>query len=159
VPAGTQITTNDLSQKRSTVRRPVNSNAWYRNLQAGCTDTDAVGERVLGEETVDGYRTVKISTAANGKGQTVWYSLDHDCAVIRARMDFGGLESDEWRLVTLVPGQPEDTLFAIPSSYQEGPPSALDPAPPATVCGADCQAQLKRHFQRRDAEYYKHRVQ
>lgn len=158
LPSGIQIMTDDRSHAKSTMRRLENPNGWYRNRQTGCIATDASHESVLGEETVDRYRAVKISRKTNARIQTVWYALDYGCAVVRSRMDFGGLESSEWRVVTLVPGEPADELFAIPSDYKEGPLSALDPDPPASACGPDCQEQLKRRKQRMDAEYYKYRI-
>ena len=151
-PSGIEVMTNDRLRLKSTIRQP--SSAPRRDPRAGCTRTDdASNETSWGEETVDLYRAVKVTHGVSDRASATWYALDYGCAMVKSRMDFGTGEASEWRLVTLIPGEPLDSLFAIPPDYQEGPPSALAGPLDVGKCGSQCQEDLKR----RDAEYSKHR--
>ena len=98
-PSGIEVMTNDRLRLKSTIRQP--SSAPRRDPRAGCTRTDdASNETSWGEETVDGHRAVKVTHGVSDRASATWYALDHGCAMIKSRMDFGTGEASEWRLVT-----------------------------------------------------------
>ena len=76
-------------------------------------------ETLLGEETIAGYRTVKIASDIITK----WHALDYGCALVKDRWDFSPTEFTEKELVALVGGEPDATLFDVPANYREVPPS------------------------------------
>jgi hypothetical protein len=110
-----------------------------------------LNQTVGGTEIIDNLRTIKIVAGKT----TSWFALDFGCARIRQRMDFGPDGASELDLVTLLPGEPSQELFAIPDDYKEGPPSTL-----ATVkCSPPCsQENLRKYFERLDMSYSTHRA-
>jgi hypothetical protein len=155
--SGERVTTNDNTGRKSTVPLSDDPAHWQRSPAAHCLANLAGepatqrGEAVEAEEAIAGFRTVRIGS----KGLTSWFALDHGCALVASRMDFGAEGMSEKELVALLPGDPEHNLFAVPSSYEEGPPSTLAPTPP--VCDPGCYENLRKHFEHRDAEYFKKR--
>jgi hypothetical protein len=145
---------------KSTVAAPAVTAASLPDPASQCTKSfdgrprSHGGVEVLGEENIAGYRAVKVKN----RGETTWYALDHGCAAIRSRMEFGRGEASEKRLVALIPGEPDEALFLVPAGYQEGPPSVARP-PMDAKCDASCQQGQNRWFAQMDAEYYKHRIQ
>lgn len=97
---------------------------WYRDPKQNCL-LSLAGERFtsttesfLGETSVSGYRASMIQRG----GSTEWFALDTGCALLKARHDFGG-SVNEQELVALIPGDPEPSLFHVPASFHEVPPS------------------------------------
>jgi len=76
-------------------------------------------ETEVGEETVAGYRTVKIMN----NNVTAWYALDYGCAMVKDRWDFGGKEFTEKYLISLIGGEPDAALFDVPATAREVSPS------------------------------------
>ncbi len=105
--------------------------------------------KILGEESVAGYRTVKLDV----NGTITWQALDFGCAPVRYIMDFGSEGKSEMNLILLTKGEPDSSLFRVPKEYQEVKPSVA-------FCGGECPpgqlspgSQFGRKFQRLDAEY------
>jgi TonB family protein len=83
---------------------------------------------VLGEDTISGHRTVKHKSGA----MTQWLALDCGCAVVQRKIDFDRQPViRETRLVSLKKGEPDPSLFAVPSHYKEVKPSVA-------YCGGEC---------------------
>jgi hypothetical protein len=137
--SGVEVMANDRLRRKSTIRKPVGPPR--RDPRSGCTHPDISGEKFEGEETVDRYRAAKISRGAMDRTLTTWYALDHGCAQIKSGLGFETGEASGIRLVTLIAGEPEAALFAIPPDYQEGPPSALDEP---FKCSPGCEDWRKR---------------
>ena len=82
------------------------------------TPMNSAPENILGEEWISGYKTVKVST----NDTTWWFAIDHGCAMVKSRMDFGAKGVSEKHLVSLIPGEPDTALFQIPSTAKENSP-------------------------------------
>jgi hypothetical protein len=103
---------------------------------------------VIGREDISGYRTVKLSRG----NETYWYALDYGCAMVRSRSDLGAEGISENRLVALIPGDPDQSLFATEQLQEVAPSAAMRQQNPAN-CTAECQASRDAHIQQLDAEY------
>jgi hypothetical protein len=137
--SGFQVDTNELTNTKSSMRRPNESPAsWQRAPDSQCLNSLAgkpmtsTPETFLGEETIEGYRTAKI---ANGV-TTSWHALDYGCALVKDRWDFSATEFSEKKLVALVAGEPDANLFDVPARYREVPPSEriLGPKKECAAC-------------------------
>jgi hypothetical protein len=80
-------------------------------------------EAAVGEEQVSGYRAEKITM----DNRTSWYALDFGCALVRERFVWPDGSQSNKHLVLLRPGEPDGSLFEVPSSYASVPLSALTP--------------------------------
>ena len=147
--SGLQIDTNDETLTKSSVNRP-NENAAERqrdpdskclNSMAGKPVTSPP-ERLLGEETIAGYRTAKIASDIT----TSWYALDYGCALVKDRWEFSATEVSEKDLVSVAAGQPDPTLFDVPAHYREVTPSEriLGPQKENAACNEHSQRVLKK---------------
>lgn len=123
------------------------------NLPAGYKQ---VNEVVVGEDKVGEYRTVQIKMDQT----TTWYALDQGCAKVKVRYEFGSAVTEQ-NLVSLIPGEPDGTLFRAPESFLEVPPSQLascinaDGSPRATPCRqSQARAALLQQY---DKLYYEKR--
>jgi hypothetical protein len=122
--SGEQITIMEHKAKKSTTFDPVNHtpSKWVLDAGNNCLSTStSIPQQSLGEEMVDGYRTVKI---ASGQG-TRWHALDYGCALVKDRMEWSDGQVSEKKLVTLVPGEPSPSLFDDPNGFEEIPPSQM----------------------------------
>ncbi len=124
--SGTTVVFNELANtKTSTLAGNVNPAAWQRDPDSMCINSFAgkpmisTAEKIVGQETVAGYRTVKIMS----NNLTGWYALDYGCAMVKDNWDFGGKESTEKYLISLVGGEPEAGLFDVPAVAREVSPS------------------------------------
>lgn len=117
--SGKRIEISDSTGKKSTTYDPTKS-PMLRDPQANCL-LPGSQETIAGEEAVAGFRAVKLVRA----NLTSWYALDHGCAPLGDRFDWGVKGVSEKRLVRLIPGEPAADLFADPLDYQEVPPSVL----------------------------------
>jgi hypothetical protein len=155
--SGVRVVTNDVLRRKSSIRVPtLLSPVLDPNQQCARTITgqDAVKNyTVMGEQTVDSFRAVHIITGATNS----WHALDLGCARVKQTVDFGGGGASELRLVVLVPGEPEASLFELPADYEEGPPSRL--VSQRCDFGTCDEEKVKQHFAARDEAYYRQRVQ
>lgn len=125
--SGEKVQVNDATRRRSTTSHSLlQVLRAHRSPRASCManllgEPFAHDETLGGEEFIAGYRAIRITSRS---GSTSWYALDHGCAPIKQRRDFGQGESSEWDLVALAPGEPDPALFAIPADYAEGPVDA-----------------------------------
>jgi hypothetical protein len=125
-PSGLQVETNDETFTKSSITRPNESPAErQRDPDSKCLNSLAgkpmtsSPEMFLGEETIAGYRTVKIARGI----ATEWHALDYGCALMKDRWEFSATEVSEKELVALVAGEPDPGLFDVPAHYREVPPS------------------------------------
>jgi hypothetical protein len=97
----------------------------------------------VGEEIIAGYRTVKIVSDII----TSWHALDYGCALVKDRWDFSATEVTEKELIGLVAGEPNASLFEVPSNYREALPSeGTHP----------CNEETRKQLQLFDQEYKRH---
>lgn len=154
---GTRVEVSPSMRARSTVRIAPSPDRRLRDPRSRCLNNLAgepysAGDTQAGEETIGGYRAVKIVKAS---GAALWYAPDVGCALVRSELDFGSNGKSVSALVTLTRGEPSPDLFAVPDDYREGPPSSLSPEPPD--CDAACKEQRKKLFEARDREYFANR--
>jgi hypothetical protein len=130
--SGLEVDTDDSENTKTSVRMPNHNPAsWQRDPNSKCLNSFtgtpmSSPETFLGEETIAGYRTVKITKAKTTEGViTSWYALDYGCARVKDRLEFSPTEVTEKELVALVAGEPDATLFDVPAHYLEVPPSEL----------------------------------
>src|ERR1700732_2291358 len=64
-------------------------------------------QQVVGEEVINGYRTVEITSGPI----TQWLALDYGCAVVKDRAEWGDGQVSEKKLIALIPGEPSASLF------------------------------------------------
>jgi hypothetical protein len=114
----------------------------HRDPKASCV----LNENVLGFETIDGYKAVKLGEDVRRS----WYALDHGCALIRESWRFEDGRTTEKTLVSLLAGEPEPTIFQVPTTYREVPPSMI-------VDPEQKHPDLKQRFATRDRHYFAHR--
>ncbi len=158
--SGEEIVINELTNiKSTTFEKSVNSARWQRDPSSKCINSFAgtamtsLPETISGEETVNGYRTVRISA----NNVTSWYALDYGCALVRDKAEWGNDKGySEHNAVLLVPGEPDEALFKIPVNAREAPPSERllsSETNGASNCGAKCMELLQKF----DARYYANR--
>ena len=151
-------------EKSSTIRPDAASTSWVRDPSSNCMNslqgrpmTD--NQTLIGRETVDGYDTSEIRLG----NMTWWFAVDYGCAPIRFIADLGENRRSEQRLVSLIPGEPSATLFAVPASFHEVSPSALlthASGSGACAAGAESHCGLKPAMARRlDDTYHARRAQ
>ena len=153
-PNGLQAEVIDFLKAKSTTQKPVIA-SWLLDPRQDCARTltgQSTRGNLAGIESVAGYRAAKIVADSTIK----WLALDYGCAELRRTTDWGANGSSELALVSLIPGEPSPALFELPEHYKEGPPSAYAP-PPSDKCGAECHESLRKHFERLDDDYYRHR--
>ena len=154
LPNGIEAEVSDFLQAKSTTQKPVRA-SWLLDPRENCAKT-MTGEAPFGQlvsvESVAGYRAAKLVAGSH----TRWFALDHGCAVLKRIYDWGESGKSEQVLVSLIPGEPSPALFALPSHYREGPPSAFADEPSGT-CDAKCRETRTAHFQRADTTYYRNR--
>jgi hypothetical protein len=123
--SGVQVDTNDLDKTKTSITRRNQSNSLLRDPNSKCLNSITgkpiafPPETLLGEETIAGYRTVKLARGI----VTAWHALDYGCAPVKERWEFNTREITEKELVALVAGEPDATLFAVPAHYREVTPS------------------------------------
>ncbi|MFN7920036.1 MAG: hypothetical protein U0Q16_08065 [Bryobacteraceae bacterium] len=126
LPSGDEVIVDDIREIKMTTRSPNRSVASViRDPRSNCLDSLAgspvlSGQSLLGTETVSGYRTVKM---ASEKNMTWWFAVDHGCALVKFRAEWGEQGVTEQNLVALIPGEPQPDLFRTPASFREVLPS------------------------------------
>jgi len=158
--SGSRIQTDELQARKSTTKISVVDSTWFKDPRSNCLTTlngqpwTSQQASVIGEESISGYRTVKI---ALGKNVHNWFARDYGCALVKTRMDFGPQQgASEFNLVSLRAGEPQGDLFTVPENFVEGPPSFLIRS--SKNCGPDCEANKQRRLAAEDRHYYEHRV-
>lgn len=150
VPQKRMKTTMPLKPNGDLISQALDPRTQCTQDLAGRAWADSI--KVLGEEYISGYRTVKIVV---NESTTKWLALDVGCAPVRYVMDFGNEGKSETNLVLLVKGEPDSTLFTVPKDYIEVKPSV-------GFCGGECsndklrlQSKMSLRLQRLDEEYLK----
>ena len=123
--SGDTVTAAVDRREKTTLPRQHSGPDWVRDPRSGCLLSITGGrisaeERSLGEESVSGYRAVKMKLGS----LMTWYSLDHGCAPIRQRVASSEGGYSEKTLVSLTLGEPDKELFDL-SGYKEVAPSVL----------------------------------
>lgn len=152
--SGEQIETNDLTLTKSSIKRGSDNTAeWQRDPDSKCLNSMAgkpvtsPPETLLGEETIAGYRTVKILSDIT----TSWYALDYGCALVKDRWQFGPTEVSEKSLVAVAAGEPDSNLFDVPAHYREVTPSERITGSQGE--SAACNENSKRALKKLDEDY------
>jgi len=122
--SGTTVEINDFTGAKSTTVSKINPAKFQRDPSTKCINSldgtpQASPQDISGEEVVAGYRTVKITS----KNWTRWFALDHGCAMVKLRVDWGSQGYSEKNLIALIPGEPAATLFDVPPDDKEMAPS------------------------------------
>jgi hypothetical protein len=103
-------------------------NRWLANPNDSCLVRSANSQPdVIGEETVGGYRTIKLSVKLSGGTNTEWLALDYGCALVKDRFEWGDGQVSGKKLIALIPGNPAPSLFDDPAGFEEVPPSRMFP--------------------------------
>jgi len=151
--SGTRVEVNDVTGAKSTTVLKLNLAKFRRDPSSKCiTSFDgtplAPPQDIIGEEVVAGYRTVKITS----NNWTWWFALDHGCAMVKSRVDWGSQGYSEKNLVALIPGEPAATLFSVPEDDMEMTPSErmLGRGKDPSNCGSPRCAEMLRKL---DEEY------
>ena len=123
--SGEYVRVNDIAAKKSTF--PNTPFPTPRDPKASCITEPEIGAGWMasGEDTVGGYRTVRVFKALNGgRTITIWYGLDVGCAILQQRFqhETGVTQQD---LAAVVLGEPDAALFRLSNSLLEAPPSEL----------------------------------
>ena len=152
--SGFQVDTNDQTNTKSTIRKqsykPLES---QRDPSSMCVNSLAgmpitvPSEAFVGEETIAGYRTAKLSRNII----TSWYALDYGCAPVKERWEFSATEVSEKELVALVAGEPDPSLFDVPAHYREVLPSERLLGSNKEPSG--CDENSRKAFKEVDDEY------
>ncbi|MCS6804899.1 MAG: hypothetical protein RMM98_14575 [Acidobacteriota bacterium] len=162
--SGVEVTIDEIGNTKSTQMIRTNLARMQRDPSSKCVNSFA-GEPFMsppevfsGEETVAGYRTVKLAQGV----ATGWYAVDCGCAMVKSRHDWGGGSVTEKNLVALIPGEPDAALFDVPATAKEVPPSEriLGSAKKRIRPGPDAEERLRRLAEQLrvyDEYYYKHR--
>lgn len=147
---GEEVVINELTSiKSSTSVAGVNPALWQRDYRSNCVNSlagtpfSSTSEKLVGEEMVDGYRTAKVVS----RNKTAWYALEHGCALVRDRAEWGNNGVSEHRLVSLTPGEPDASLFHVPAEAKEAPPSVRllsSEKDAGSRCDANCREILRR---------------
>jgi hypothetical protein len=123
--SGLQVDTDELDNTKSTMENGAsNTKSWQRDPNSNCLNsldgTPFDSDQTLqGEETIAGFRTVKISRGII----TTWHALDYGCALVKDVWQFGPTEFTEKELIALNGGEPNTALFHVPAKYREVSPS------------------------------------
>jgi hypothetical protein len=146
LPSGVRMTLNDVSELKTTYqgvyRRPYRSpDSQCKGIAAGLLEDRA--EEILGEGIVNGHRVLNIRTQLS----TTSFAPDLSCAILHAVGHSGPLGYLVKELVSLTPGEPDPSLFAVPNRYREAPPSARVGIPSDSVTAQS----LDRGYGQRDS--------
>jgi len=147
--SGLRVRIKDLQEKKSTTQSA--GPPALRDPNSSCLfPSNQFGETVGGEEMISGYRAVKVFSPDH----TSWYAVDYGCALIKESWAWETGDKDEKTLIALVPGEPDPTLFYIPASYEEVPPSKLVESTAAAVpINKDREKEVdERYYSRRPAQ-------
>lgn len=155
--SGLQVDTNDISRSKSSqVIRGKTFADWQRNPASNClysmagNSVTSSAETFLGEETISGYRAVKIVRGV----VTEWHALDYGCALVKDKWETSTTQFSEKELLALSAGEPDAALFTIPLDFREVSPSER-------ITGSNngcpgCNEHGKKLLQKLDDQYKRH---
>lgn len=153
---GDQILTNELLHKQSTYPKKYSAVPTRRDPEAYCSTSSDVqtGWVIDGTDSVGGYRAVRLALVTPKRTMKAWHALDAGCALLQQRLEHEDGVTEQ-NLTSLVLGEPDRTLFQVPTGIQEVPPSGLyEP-----VCyGGKCSSIPDSVKQRLDNKYYEIRA-
>jgi hypothetical protein len=146
--SGIEVQINDIASTKSTMASKLNPASLQRDPNSKCINTfvgrpsRSTPEVINGEEVIAGYKAVKASK----DNWTWWFALDHGCATVKVRIDWGSQGYSEKNLVALIPGEPASALFDIPADDREMPPSerVLGRGKDPSKCGSPKCAETLR---------------
>jgi len=125
---GTQVSTDEVRELRSSthvpsfrfeaVRRDPRSSC-LRNFDGTLFDT---ADRLEGLETVSSQEAAKVVLRG---GISQWRAVNAGCALVRQVAAFSEGDVSEKELVWIHLGEPDPSLFEIPTAYAEVVPSVL----------------------------------
>jgi len=142
--SGLRVRIKDLQEKKSTTQSA--GPPPLRDPNSSCLlPSNPLGETSGGEEINSGYRTVKVL----GSDRTSWYAVDYGCALIKESWSWQTGDKNEKTIVALIAGEPDPTLFYIPTSYEEVPPSKFAESRVA--------AKAIEKYKELDRHYFSHR--
>jgi hypothetical protein len=126
--SGSVVTTNDILERKHTLPSNPNVASTLRDPRARCLKTFAgnqpiPGEEFANEERAAGYRAVKVKI--RGNGSLLWFAPDLGCAEIMSRVVHPSGDVLEQAPRKVIPGEPEASLFDLPSHYAEVPRDRL----------------------------------
>jgi hypothetical protein len=133
---GQYVIVDDLRGLRSTMRRKnYTPQGELRYPGSDCLDTfqgrpASQNQVVLGHEVINGYRVVRVSVS----GGVLWFAPDLTCAKLMNRHDLGN-QSSETRAVHIVPVDPDESLFLVPSKFREVKLSEMYRLDPQSAAG------------------------
>jgi hypothetical protein len=146
--SGDEVSVNDLTNLKSTIFKRGIAALAQRNSQGDCLTMlsgkpASTEEKLLGKEYYRGYRVARTQLS----GAEFLYALDFGCAHVYDRIVFNQNESSEHNLVTLIPGEPDASLFEVSSDVREVTPSErlLSSMKDKSRCGpeSNCGSTLK----------------
>jgi len=151
--SGSRAQTDELQSKVSTTQsRPVKVDS-FKDPASGCVRTFG-GEAwtttplaVVGQEQIAGYRATKVAVGNNAYN---WFAVDYGCALLKTRLEFGTQGASEFTMISFKPGEPDAFLFAVLSTFAEGPPTSL--LRRSAKC-PDCDAKLRERMAAEDRQY------
>jgi hypothetical protein len=125
---GLVVELKDGVHGKSTIYRPI-AHSWILDPSQDCArnvfheDSSALltGRGAVTMEVIAGYRAARYTAGDT----TRWLAPDHGCALIRQSRVIPTGQVSLLELVRLVPGEPDQALFDIPATYQEGAPSTF----------------------------------
>lgn len=156
IPSGVHIEVRDLWDLKSTWMKP--GVPKLRDANNSCLFPSTIPEVVLGTETISGFGAIKIGL----NGATSWYAADYGCALVKAQQTWGGGATTTKTLASLAPGEPEKSLFYVPDTFREVPPSLIVNGPNggASACCRSDAMQTQRQqaaMAKLDRTYSEHR--
>lgn len=156
---GDEVRTNELLSRKSTYPKVHAGDLLQRNPQTSCftAQDQSAGWALGGEDTIEGYRAVRLLHKTNHRTMTAWYALDAGCALLRQRFEHETGVTEQ-NLAALIFGEPDAALFQVSASFQEVTPSRLFDVCSDAVGG--CKSALPEAVkQRLDKRYVEARAQ
>jgi len=146
------VEVRDLWELKST--RTMLNSPQLRDPNGSCLFPSNKREGFLGEEQLLGNRAAKTSVG----NSTSWYALDHSCALLQQVWQWDDGAITEKKLLMLSFGEPEKSLFYVPDSFREVPPSQIANGPnpdTRTCCSGATPTEAEARRQRQDAALIK----
>lgn len=116
-----------------------------------------LNESILGHEQLNGLRTVKVQMPKQiHPNLKIWYALDYGCELVGQQAIFPD-SVDEKFVDRVVAEEPDPSLYNVPGTYREVPPSELDRVSFARygtyVSGTKIPQGLLEEWKERDNRY------
>jgi len=125
-PDGEGIVINEQIGKKSTYPKKFPGFRVRRNPDTSCSsEADArAGIAFEGVDYIGGYRAPRFGQVHGHGAWKSWYAPDAGCALVQMRLEYdSGVTVQELSALTL--GEPDPSLFQVPASLEETPPSGL----------------------------------